>query len=322
VTPEVAVVIPSFRRPDGLDRVLASLAEQADLAALAAEVVVVDNAPEGPAAETAARWRARLPAPLRYVHAPRPGVATARNAGLAEVRAPHVAFLDDDQRAPRGWLAALYAAHVALEADVTFGPVHGRAPDAPEALRPLLERFFSREDRGATGLLSDARGCGCGNSLLRRATALAGASPFDVAADQSGGEDDRLFARLAAEGARFAWCAEAGVEEIAPAERSTLAYALRRNFAYGQGPTRQRLRRSDAVGAAGWMAVGAAQAAAHGAGALMLRALGRPGWRARAVAAAGGLGKLFPGARVDFYGRAAAEPRSARAAAAAASSVV
>ena len=303
---DVTVLVPTFHRPEGLDRALASVAAQDGLAEAACEVVVVDNAADGGAAPVAARWRDRLAVPLVYVLEPRPGVATARNTGLSVVTGAHVAFLDDDEVAPPGWLAALAGAHRLLEADVTFGPVLGRAPDAPPELRPLLERFFSRADRGATALVPDAHGCGCGNSVMRRATALVGPAPFDEAADETGGEDDRLFAALAAKGARFAWCAEAAVEEFATADRSTLAYALKRNFAYGQGPTRQRLRRGDRAGAAGWMAVGAAQAAGHGAAALAMRALGRPGWRARAVDAAGGLGKLLPGTDLRFYGRAAA----------------
>ncbi len=301
---DVTVLIPTFNRPDGLARALASVAAQDRLAEIAREVVVVDNAADGDAAPMAARWRERLAVPLVYVHEPRPGVATARNAGLAAATAADVAFLDDDEVAPPAWLGALVGAHRRLEADVTFGPVLGRAPQAPSELRTLLERFFSRADRGRTGLVPDAQGCGCGNSIMRRSTALAGDAPFDEAANETGGEDDRLFALLAARGARFAWCAEAWVEEFAAADRSTLAYALKRNFAYGQGPTRQRLRRGDRAGAAGWMAVGAAQAAGHGAVALALRTLGRPQWRARAVDAAGGLGKLMPGANLRFYGRA------------------
>ena len=69
------------------------------------------------------------------------------------------------------------------------------------------------------------------------------------------------------------------------------------------------------------MAVGAAQAAGYGAAALALRTLGRPGWRTRAVDAAGGLGKLLPGADLRFYGRSAL-PGADTPAATAASSVV
>ena len=57
-----------------------------------------------------------------------------------------------------------------------------------------------------------------------------------------------------------------------------------------------------AVGAIGAGGAGAA-GIATGLAALALWALGRPGWRARAVDAAGGLGKVLPGADLRFYGR-------------------
>lgn len=320
--PDVTVMTPTFRRPAALARALESVALQQGLAGIACEVLVVDNAPDGDAAAVVEALRPRLSTPLIYVHEPRPGVANARNAGLAAATGAHVAFLDDDEVASPRWLAALRETHLALGADVTFGPVHGRAPDAPAELRPLLERFFSRADLGATGLLDSHDGGGCGNSMMRRATALAGDAPFDPAANETGGEDDRLFQALHARGGVFAWAADAHVDEMVPPERSTLAYAVRRNFAYGQGPTKQRLRARDRMGAAGWMAVGAAQAAGHGSAALALRALGQPAWRCSAVSAAAGFGKMLPSAEIGFYGLAALRRGSASAPATATNSVV
>lgn len=299
-----AVVVPTFRRPESLERTLRSVLAQGELARWAAEVVVADNAPEAPAAAVAERMRALLPVPLRYVHEPRPGVATARNAALAAVTAGHVAFIDDDETASPGWLAALVGAHLALDADATFGPVCGRAPDAPLAERAHVECFFSRLKDGPTRLLPDAVGCGCGNSVMRRATALAGSAPFDTGADLIGGEDDRLFERLIRDGARFAWAADAWVDEEVPASRANARYLMERAFVRGQGPPRKRLRRSppDRLGAAAWMAVGVAQAGLHGTAAGALRLAGRDGWLPQAERAAAGLGKVVWWPQVGLYG--------------------
>ena len=57
---DVTVLIPTFNRPDGLARALASVAAQDRLAEIAREVVVVDNAADGDAAPMAARWRERF----------------------------------------------------------------------------------------------------------------------------------------------------------------------------------------------------------------------------------------------------------------------
>src|SRR5690606_2931771 len=124
------------------------------------------------------------PWPLVYAHAPRPGVATARNAGLAATQAPMIAFLDDDEAAAPDWLRALLCAIETLQVDVVFGPIRGRVPDATGWASPYLERFFGRVGPTDTGPLDEP--FGCGNSLMVRATALRGTAPFDVSADSLG----------------------------------------------------------------------------------------------------------------------------------------
>ena len=227
----VSVVIPTLRRPAELERALRSIFAQTGVEGRLVSIVIADNDPAASAEATVRRLRAETPVELIYRHVPRPGVATARNAALAETDAPLIAFLDDDEVASPGWLAALIDAQAQTGADVVFGPIQGRAPDAKPWLRPYLERFFGRQGPAATGLIDHS--FGCGDSLMVRATALPGAAPFDVSADQSGGEDDALFAALAARGGRFGWAADAWVEEFAPAHRATLSYALARAFAYG-----------------------------------------------------------------------------------------
>jgi glycosyltransferase involved in cell wall biosynthesis len=297
----VAVVIPTLRRQMSLGRALASLFSQDDAASLIAEIVVVDNAPEGSAREAVEAFRTRSPAPLIYVHEPRPGVATARNAGVRAVtRSDYIAFLDDDEEAPPGWLAALIRTHLAFAADVTFGPVRGVAT-VKASRKAYIEAFFSRTGPASSGLLEDVV-FGCGNSLLTRATALSGPAPFDPAADLTGGEDDRLFTALKAKGARFAWAADAFVYEHAPAHRARLAYTFLRALGYGQSPSQTCARRGDWLGVAGWMLVGAAQLSLYGAVAAALWVLRRPARFNYADKAMRGLGKVLWANVLTFYG--------------------
>ena len=293
----VAVVIPTLRRPDSLLRALGSLTTQT---LKPTTVVVVDNDPAGSAEATVRGLGDALP--LIYVHAPKPGVATARNAGVAATDAPLVAFLDDDEVASPGWLQALVTTQTATGADAVFGPIQGRAPDASPWLKPYLERFFGRAGPAESGRLDHA--FGCGNSLLVRATALPGPAPFDPAADQIGGEDDLLFSGLAAGGGRFGWAAEAWVEEFAPAHRATLSYALARAFAYGQGPSQTAAAQRRWPALARWMMVGAAQLAIHGAVAAALTAARDPRRADAMDRAARGLGKILwmRGFEPRFYG--------------------
>jgi hypothetical protein len=299
---DVAVIVPTLRRPESLERALVSLFAQAGVADRLEGVVVVDNDPAASARPTVERLRPDSPWPLVYVHAPRPGVATARNAGLAATAAPLIAFLDDDEAARPDWLAGLLKAQVQTGADVVFGPIEGRAPTARGWLRPYLERFFGRDGPERTGLIASPYGCG--NSLMVRQTALPGTAPFDVGADQMGGEDDTLFAAVQARGGRFGWAADAWVEEFAPPHRATLRYALARAFAYGQGPSQTAAAARDWSGVARWMAIGAAQAAVWSVVALALT-VGLSPRRAQAYdRAARGVGKVLwmKGFEPHFYG--------------------
>jgi glycosyltransferase involved in cell wall biosynthesis len=172
---DVAIIVPTLRRPDSLKRALRSLFAQTAVGDRISEIVVVDNDPSGSAAAGVEALRALAPWPLVYVHAPRPGVATARNAGLTATRASLIAFLDDDETASPGWLAALLKAQETTGAEAVFGPITGRAPEASAWLKPYLERFFGREGPERTGRIDTPYGCG--NSLMVRATALPGPAP-------------------------------------------------------------------------------------------------------------------------------------------------
>ena len=299
---DVAVIIPTMRRPDGLRDALRSIFGQVGIEDRLAQIVVVDNDPTASAQDPIAALQAETHWPLIYVHAPIPGVATARNAGLAATDAPLIAFLDDDEVASPVWLAALLDGLEKTGADVVFGPITGRAPSAQPWLHPYLERFFGRQGPAQTQLIDQP--WGCGNSLMVRATALPGPAPFNTASDQAGGEDDALFAALSMRGGRFGWAAEAWVEEFAPPHRANLRYALTRAFAYGQGPSQTAAATGDWLGVARWMLIGAAQAVVWGTGALALAVIRSPRRADLYDRTARGIGKLFwmKGFEPYFYG--------------------
>jgi succinoglycan biosynthesis protein ExoM len=299
----VVVIVPTFRRPDSLSRALTSVLAQEALENLIEEIAVVDNDPAGSAHATVQGFTERSSL-VRYLHAPEPGVSNARNLGLAATAAPLVAFLDDDEEASPHWLSALHTVHMAEKADVTFGPVRGRADQAAAWKRPYLEAFFSRTGPAESGPSDEVHGCG--NSMMTRASALAGPGPFDLRANETGGEDDRLFERLQGEDRRFAWAAEAWVWEHAPVGRQTVGYALSRGFGYGQTPAQIAARAGAWSQVAKWMLIGAGQGVVFA----VLAALATPFGQRRALAfadrAARGFGKLFWFRRLRFYGQAAA----------------
>ena len=302
MSPLVSVVMPTLRRPDSLERAMRSVFAQTGVSGL--EMVIIDNSPEGSAREVLDRLRRDAPFALVFVHEPRPGVATARNSGLAAASGELIAFLDDDEEAPPGWLAALITVHREHHADVTFGAIRGRVPEGSGWATTYLERLFSRIGPAQSG--PTKRPHGCGNSLLTRATTLAGPEPFDPTLDQIGGEDDRLFGRLAAEGRRFAWAAEAWVWEHAAPHRATMDYAMTRAFSYGQGPSQAAAYRGDHLGVAKWMAIGVGQAVVFGALAGALWLVRHPARAGMLDRTAQGVGKVLWMPRFErrFYGLA------------------
>lgn len=303
--PAVTVMIPTRRRPASLERAVRSVFGQTGVAGL--QLVVVDNDPAGSAAWTAEALRAEAPWPLIYVHEPTPGVANARNAGMAAAEAPLIAFLDDDEEAEPDWLQRLLAARERWHADAVFGPVRTRLPNSVVENRAYFERFFAREGPAESGVLD--RHYGCGNSLVRRAAMPDPQRPFSAERNEIGGEDDLLFGQMGAAGATFVWAADAVVWEHPEPSRITLEYTLKRAFAYGQGPCAAAAAAEPPrpLGVVGWMTVGVGQTALYGLEAAF-KTLTRRSDRVFALhRLAGSLGKIFWWGpfKIGFYGQPA-----------------
>ena len=291
--PDVSVVIPTRGRPASLERAVRSVFAQEGLAKTAVELVVVDNHAGADAKALVGRLAKPAPFPVVYVCEPTPGVASARNTGVAKARAPLIAFLDDDEEASPGWLAALLDAQARFDADAVFGEVRGCAPESVRRHRAYFERFFSRLGPAEAGVIKGYYGCG--DSLVRRAALPDPAAPFAVSQNHRGGEDDILFHAMKERGARFAWAPAAWVWEHPDPKRLTLAYALRRAFGYGQGPSYACAARNppDWRGAAYWMLVGLGQALVFGAVAAAKWLSGSPDRAFALDRAVRGLGKVL-----------------------------
>lgn len=255
--PQVSIIIPTQRRPGGLETAVRSVFRQTGVNTDQIELVVADNDQHPSAKPLIDRLRGEAPFPVIYVHEPEPGVANVRNAAVAAARGEWIAFLDDDEEAGPDWLNALMAVQARFEADAVFGPVRGRAPAGFTGHRAYLEWFFSREGPAEPQVLE--RYFGCGDSLVRRAAMPHPTRPFSAARNQSGGEDDLLFGQMSTAGARFAWAPDAWVWEDPQPERLSLGYAFSRAFAHGQGPTEAARAQGDWPGVIRWMIIGLGQ---------------------------------------------------------------
>lgn len=220
MTERFLLSIATYRRPDGLRRLLDSLLTAIDDSAT---VVVTDNDPE-----TSARGVVeRHPLATTYVVEAEPGIASARNRGLDFFTDDFdaIVFLDDDEWVDPGWYTALREYFRDSGADVVQGPVITVLP--PNAPSWVLRGGFYQRKARRTGdaLLSAATN----NTALRRSAWLNSGSPrFDPAFSSTGGSDWDLFWGLRRNGATIRFCAEAVVSEDVPADRLTFNWIKRR----------------------------------------------------------------------------------------------
>ncbi|HUS23498.1 MAG TPA: glycosyltransferase [Candidatus Binatia bacterium] len=230
----ISVCIATYCRTDRLALLLDDLSKQA-LAPV--EVIVVDNDAQGSA--RAVVESRRDPYPLRYDVQPEKNIALTRNRTVELARGDWLAFVDDDERAPRDWLQRLARAALDFSADGVLGPV---LPAVPEAAPDWIRRGrFYDWARMPTGSIVPRNRLRFGNVLLHQQWIKHGPPPFDPAYGLTGGEDGDLLTRLAHRGARIVWCDQAPVHEPIEPSRLSLRWLLRRALRGGQDFARHTL---------------------------------------------------------------------------------
>jgi succinoglycan biosynthesis protein ExoM len=289
---ETTIVIPSFRRPRDLERAIASvLAQQGATGSY--EILVVDNDPDGSAAETAQKMAARSHVPIRYVHEARPGISHARNTGVAHATGRYLAFLDDDEEVEPQWLARLLAVFAQFGADAVVGPVLPRFPEDGPEIDAYRRRVYTRDAGMPTG--TKLLGWNIGNSMFDKARCFVTAEPFLPSLGRTGGEDTLFMRQLTRRGRKLLWCGEAIAWESVPADRLEPDYLLRRAFRGAQTATfvATTVKPREVGRALRLMAGGCVQVALYGPAGLALKALKHERWLPFMAKAAGGLGKLL-----------------------------
>jgi succinoglycan biosynthesis protein ExoM len=233
-TASILIGIPSFRRPDGLKRLLLSLAKQENVGDLNVRIFVAESdAAKQEAVALCREGVPQLPWPLTCGVAEEPGVSSARNAILAQARALNVdlvAMLDDDEVADPNWLADIVTVQQQTQADVVGAPVvFELAADAPAAIRNCGYFGSTADRKGRKALLF-----GTGNVLLSCAALAKHDWPmFDQRFALGGGGDTEYFMRLRSQGLSFAWAESAIARDFVSDERQRPAQILRRAYRFG-----------------------------------------------------------------------------------------
>jgi glycosyltransferase involved in cell wall biosynthesis len=242
-----SILIPTRGRPGYLEVALASVAPQA--AAAGAEVIVVDDGRNPRTGEVAARHGARV------LHDSGPGADgaganAARNRGIAATGGDPVVLIDDDIRAPDGWLAALLRGiDAGTEYDVFGGPIRAAIEPAPHSCgregAPITTLDLGPADRDAELVWS-------ANMAIRR-RALERVGPFDETIHGRGEEED-WERRYAATGGRIRYLAAAGVEHRRTGADARLLALARAAYALGRTARRYDAHKGSAPGTASELA--------------------------------------------------------------------
>ncbi|MSU90642.1 glycosyltransferase [Rhodobacteraceae bacterium 2CG4] len=279
----VLLAIPSFRRPEGLARLLDAIARLQPPGGCRLAVQVIDNSPEGGAMAQVAARAGGFPFRLSVLHEPRQGLSRVRNAALDAALAggfEALAFIDDDEAPRPGWLRAHLDTLAATGADASLGAVHADWTAAPPAW-VRTGGFLEQRGRTHRAPVPDAASS---NILLRLAPVRRAGLRFDPGYDLTGGEDTAFFAAYARAGGRIVFAADAIVDETVPPHRATLRWLWRRWRRTGETSARIALAAGGGRGRA--LAGGIVRLAAGGAlalGALPLARLGRPALWARGL---------------------------------------
>jgi glycosyltransferase involved in cell wall biosynthesis len=227
----IAVCALTYKRPDGLQRLLEGLNALTfeQRACPDISVIIVDN--EGADATRAIcdEMRPNFRWSLTYVVEQRRGISYGRNRAIATVpkTADFVAFIDDDEVPVPEWLDVLLTVQDTYTADVVWGPSlpHYMTDQVPEWIATSKVFGITRHPTGHPLTIAATN-----NVLIRADIFTQFDPPFDDRFATTGGEDTHLFMRLHQAGYRFVWADEAVVNEWIPASRLTLSWMVQRHY--------------------------------------------------------------------------------------------
>ncbi|MBF9030314.1 glycosyltransferase [Rhodobacterales bacterium HKCCE3408] len=226
---QVDVCICTFRRDSVGDAIRSVLAQEVD-AEVSIRIIVADNDDAPSARERVAALAEAASLPVAYLHCPARNISVARNAALEASEARYLAFLDDDEIADPGWIAALLRRAEETCATVILGPVEARYADGA----PRWMRRAAIHDTAPVIVRGEIRtGYTC-NVLIDRARPEIRALRFEPALGRTGGEDTAYFTALHRIGGTIASATDAHVREVVTPERASFGWLARRRFRMGQ----------------------------------------------------------------------------------------
>jgi glycosyltransferase involved in cell wall biosynthesis len=240
--PALSIVLATFNRAAELPAAIGSALQQTAPPDLY-EIIAIDNNSSDATAQTIAGIAAAHPGRVRYVHEARQGVSYARQAGIDVVRAPIIAFFDDDVRVSPNWVETIlrsFDQHPEIECIGGRVLPHWSTPPpnwltrshwAPLALQDFGDAPMIVSAENPRGLIS--ANLACRKRLLDR---IGGFSPeFQRVKDGIGSlEDDEWNRRLWKSGGKALYVPDLITSTDVPSTRLTRAYHRRWHRGHGR----------------------------------------------------------------------------------------
>jgi glycosyltransferase involved in cell wall biosynthesis len=228
---DLAVCIPTFKRPDFLKKTILSITqsnlEGSNIRKI--NIIVVDNDADKTAEVVVGNLMDEIPERyhLQYFNFPQKGLSNVRNNLLEkalQLKPTYVVFIDDDEYASKDWLKELVSAIVRNKSDMVVGRVISVFEhEVPESTSYWFEKGDHPND-SAIKIISSA------NMIISTEFLSRSGLKFDKRFNSTGAEDTYFGIQAGYEGAQIYWAQNAVVYETVTKNRAKLNWLLRRRF--------------------------------------------------------------------------------------------
>jgi glycosyltransferase involved in cell wall biosynthesis len=227
----VSVCIPTYKRPEYLERLLTILNEQKTNGYFSFSIVVIDNDVSRSAKDIIDIFK-RTNSNIYYDCEPIQNISLTRNKAVKSSTGQYIAFIDDDEFPENSWLLNHFLFLKKENVDGVLGPVLPHFPyDTPVW---LIKSSLCNRPTLVNGTVLKSHQTRTGNVFLKSSVFKRDSLLFDPSFGLSGGEDTDFFTRAIDSGYKFIWCADAPVYETVPPVRWKKSFYIKRAFLRGR----------------------------------------------------------------------------------------
>ena len=232
------VIIPTYNRAGLLPVCLKSLSAARIPAGMTVGITVVDNNSKDNTAEVVESWKQHFGGRLQYLFEKQQGRSSALNAGITGSQSDLVGFVDDDEEIIPSWFEVVHQTFTEHVVDFIGGPYIPKwETDPPQWLPADHEGVIGLVDASDKVIPYDENFPGIlmgGNAVIRR-TAIEKAGLYMTALGRRGerllaGEDEDMYRRLLATGAKGLYLPHLKIYHLIPASRLTKKYYRQWSF--------------------------------------------------------------------------------------------